>query len=62
MQLVNKNAALLVKDNEVKEKLEFMVIELAMDTGKQEELRTNIAKLAITDADRRIAEEIIKAL
>jgi UDP-N-acetylglucosamine--N-acetylmuramyl-(pentapeptide) pyrophosphoryl-undecaprenol N-acetylglucosamine transferase len=61
MQLVNKNAALLVKDNEVKEKLEFMVIELAKDTGKQEELRTNIAKLAITDADKRIAEEIIKA-
>ena len=62
MQLVNKNAALLVKDNEAKEKLEFMVIELAKDTGKQEELITNIAKLAITDADKRIAEEIIKAI
>jgi UDP-N-acetylglucosamine--N-acetylmuramyl-(pentapeptide) pyrophosphoryl-undecaprenol N-acetylglucosamine transferase len=62
LQLVNKTAALMVKDNEAKEKLEFMIIELAKDISKQDELRTNIGKLAITDADKRIAEEIIKAL
>lgn len=62
MQLVNKNAALIVKNNEAKEKLVFMIIELAMDVSKQDELRTNIAKLAITDADQRIANEILKAL
>ena len=37
MQLVNKNAALMVKDNEVLQKLVFMTIELSLDTGKQEE-------------------------
>lgn len=62
MQLVNKNAALMVKDNEAKDKLMFMTIELAKDDAKQEELRKNISALAITDADTRIAEEILKAI
>lgn len=62
MQLVNKNAALMVKDNETKQKLVFMTIELAKDNSKQEELRKNIAALAITDADKIIAEEILKAI
>lgn len=62
MQLVNKNAALLVKDNEVLQKLVFMAIELSMDESKQEELRTNIGRLGITDADERIAAEISKVI
>lgn len=62
MQLVDKNAALIVKDNEAKEKLVFMIIELTKDVSKQNELRTNIAKLGITNADQRIATEILKAL
>ena len=62
MQLVNKNAALMVKDNETKQKLMFMTIELAKDNSKQEELRKNIAALAITDADKIIAKEILKAI
>ena len=62
MQLVNKNAALMVKDNEVMQKLVFMAIELSMDEGKQEELKKNIAPLGITDADERIAAEILKVI
>jgi len=62
MQLVNKNAALMVKDNEVMQKLIFMTIELSMDTGKQEELKNNISRLAIADADMRIAKEVLKAI
>ncbi len=62
MRLVNKNAALMVKDNEAGEKLVFMAIELAKDDGKREELRNNIAALAITDADMKIAGEIRKAI
>ncbi|MBK7678899.1 MAG: undecaprenyldiphospho-muramoylpentapeptide beta-N-acetylglucosaminyltransferase [Chitinophagaceae bacterium] len=62
MQLVNKNAALMVKDNEVMQKLVFMTIELSMDESKQEELKKNIAALAIIDADKQIAEEIFKTL
>ncbi|MBK7561819.1 MAG: undecaprenyldiphospho-muramoylpentapeptide beta-N-acetylglucosaminyltransferase [Chitinophagaceae bacterium] len=60
MQLVNKNAALMVKDNEVMQKLVFMTIELSMDEGKQDELRKNIGALAITDADMKIADEVLK--
>lgn len=60
--LVQKNAALIVRDSETKEKLVFMAIELAKDEGKQEELRTNIAALAITNADKIIAEEILKVI
>lgn len=62
MQLVHKNAALMVKDNEVLQKLVFMTIELSMDISKQEELEKNIATLAITNADIRIADEILKQL
>lgn len=62
MQLVNKNAALMVKDNEVMQKLVFMTIELSLDESKQEELKKNITALAITNADKVIAEEILKAI
>ena len=62
MQLVDKKAALMVKDSEAKDKLVFMSIELARDEAKQEELKNNMAKLAVTDADTRIAKEILASL
>ena len=62
VQLVNKNAALMVKDNEVAEKLVFMTIELAKDVSKQNELKENIAVLGVTNADIRIAEDILKSI
>lgn len=62
VQLVNRNAALMVKDNEAAEKLVFMAIELAKDISKQNELKENIAVLGVTNADIRIAEEILKSI
>ncbi|MBN8674934.1 MAG: undecaprenyldiphospho-muramoylpentapeptide beta-N-acetylglucosaminyltransferase [Chitinophagales bacterium] len=62
VQLVSKNAALMVKDNEAAEKLVFMTIELAKDISKQNELKENIAVLGVTNADVRIAEEILKSI
>jgi UDP-N-acetylglucosamine--N-acetylmuramyl-(pentapeptide) pyrophosphoryl-undecaprenol N-acetylglucosamine transferase len=62
IQLENKHAALIVKDGEVMKKLVFMTIELSMDEGKQEELKKNISALAIKDADKKIAEEILKTI
>lgn len=62
MQLVNRNAALMVRDGEVMQKLVFMTIELSKDESKQKELRTNIAPLGITNADERIAEEILRLI
>jgi UDP-N-acetylglucosamine--N-acetylmuramyl-(pentapeptide) pyrophosphoryl-undecaprenol N-acetylglucosamine transferase len=61
-QLVNKNAALMVKDSEAIDKVVPMIIELANDESRQSELKKNIGALAITDADRVIAEEIMKAI
>ncbi|TMI93713.1 MAG: undecaprenyldiphospho-muramoylpentapeptide beta-N-acetylglucosaminyltransferase [Bacteroidetes bacterium] len=62
MSLVNKQAALIVKDSEAKDKLIPMIIELAKDDAKQSELRRNISELAIKDADEKIASEILKIL
>ncbi len=62
MQLVNKNAALLVKDSEVMQKLVPMTIDLSGNESKQEELKKNISAMAITNADRVIAEEILKVI
>jgi UDP-N-acetylglucosamine--N-acetylmuramyl-(pentapeptide) pyrophosphoryl-undecaprenol N-acetylglucosamine transferase len=61
-QLVERNAALMVKDNEAKDKLVTMVIELAKDEVKQKELKKNISKLSISNADVNIAGAIIKAV
>jgi UDP-N-acetylglucosamine--N-acetylmuramyl-(pentapeptide) pyrophosphoryl-undecaprenol N-acetylglucosamine transferase len=60
--LVSKNAALMVKDNEALDKVAPMIIELANDENKQNALKKNIGMLAITDADGRIAEEILKLI
>ncbi|HEV8286207.1 MAG TPA: undecaprenyldiphospho-muramoylpentapeptide beta-N-acetylglucosaminyltransferase [Chitinophagaceae bacterium] len=60
--LVSKNAAWMVKDSEALDKAVPMIIELANDENKQNELKKNIGALAITDADRRIAEEILNTL
>jgi UDP-N-acetylglucosamine--N-acetylmuramyl-(pentapeptide) pyrophosphoryl-undecaprenol N-acetylglucosamine transferase len=61
-QLVNKNAALMVKDSEALDKIVPMIIELAKDENRQAELKRNIGALGITNADKRIAGEILKTL
>ena len=60
--LVDKGAALMVKDNEAKEKLINTVLSLMNDQAMQQLLQTNIAKLGVTDADERIANEILKTI
>lgn len=62
MQLVNRHAALMVKDNEVMQKLVFMTIELSLDESRQDELRKNISELGITNADKVIADEVLKVI
>jgi UDP-N-acetylglucosamine--N-acetylmuramyl-(pentapeptide) pyrophosphoryl-undecaprenol N-acetylglucosamine transferase len=61
-QLVNKNAALMVKDSEAMDKVVPAIITLAKDDIKQNEMKNNIGKLAIVDADKRIAGEILKSI
>ncbi len=60
--LVEKNAGILIKDNEAKEKLVPAVIDLIKNDQLQNELKENIAKLAVTDADVRIASEVLKTI
>ena len=60
--LVKKQAAILIPDQDAKAKLVDEVIRLADHKAEQEILKENIAKLAITDADEKIADEILKTL
>jgi len=62
MNLVNRNAALIVKDNEAKEKLVATVINLSKNEELQQSLKQNISPLAITNADEVIATEILKTI
>jgi UDP-N-acetylglucosamine--N-acetylmuramyl-(pentapeptide) pyrophosphoryl-undecaprenol N-acetylglucosamine transferase len=62
MSLVNKNAAMMIKDSEAVDKAVPMIIELAKDESKQNEMRKNISRLAITDADEKIAAEIVRLI
>jgi len=61
-QLVEQKAATMIKDSEVKEKLVPALIALAKDVLKQNELKKNIGRLGIKDADRKIAAEIMKLI
>jgi UDP-N-acetylglucosamine--N-acetylmuramyl-(pentapeptide) pyrophosphoryl-undecaprenol N-acetylglucosamine transferase len=60
--LVSKKAALMIKDNEVNEKLVGMTISLAENKDLQRELSDNISKLAKTNADEVIAREVFSCL
>jgi len=61
-KLVDRNAALMIKDSEAADKLIPTIIALAKDETKQQELKQNISKLAITDADEVVAREILKSI
>ncbi len=60
--LVQKGAALMVKDSEAKEKIVPAIIDLAGNEKKQQDFRNNIAGFGVRDADVRIAEEILKTI
>src|SRR5690606_19755712 len=60
MALVNKVAALLVKDTEAKEHLIPTAIKLLNDQDLQKELSLNIAQLAKPKATEHIVDEIEK--
>ncbi len=60
--LVNKRAALMVKDSEALEKLIPAVIDLVQDDLKQTELKKNLANCAVLDADKKVAEYILKSI
>ncbi len=58
--VVNKSAALLVKDNEADSKLVNCLNALCEDENLQEELAKNIKQLAVSDAAETIADKALK--
>ena len=60
MSLVNRNAAILVKDAEARSKLVQEAVALVQSNARQQELAANIGKLAMPHAAERIAEEVFK--
>jgi UDP-N-acetylglucosamine--N-acetylmuramyl-(pentapeptide) pyrophosphoryl-undecaprenol N-acetylglucosamine transferase len=61
-KLVNKDAAVMIKDNEVASKLVPSIITLAKDENRLQSLRENIAKMAFKDADMKVAQDILKRI
>ena len=61
-QLVEKHAALMVKDHEVMQELVTVLLQFAGNEPLQQRLKENIGKLAVTNADTVIAGEILKAV
>ncbi len=60
--LVERDAALMVKDEMVNARLFSEITSLAKDESKQKKLSENIAAFAVKDANKKIAEEILKSL
>jgi len=62
LSLVNKNAAVLVPDNQAVEKLVTEALSLVSDLEKRKTLSAGIVLLAERDSDIRIAKEIMKLI
>lgn len=62
LALVDKDAAIYVKDAEAKEKLLSVALETVKDNEKLKALSYNIAKLALPDSATVIAKEVLKLI
>jgi UDP-N-acetylglucosamine--N-acetylmuramyl-(pentapeptide) pyrophosphoryl-undecaprenol N-acetylglucosamine transferase len=60
--LVEKGAALFIKDNEALDKVVPMIVELAKSKETQQALKENISKYAVLDADQQIATKILESI
>jgi UDP-N-acetylglucosamine--N-acetylmuramyl-(pentapeptide) pyrophosphoryl-undecaprenol N-acetylglucosamine transferase len=60
--LVDRNAALMIKDSEAKEKLVDTIIALSKDEALQQQLKLNIASLAMNNADEIIAATVLELI
>ena len=62
MALVDKNAAILVKDVESRNSLVPLMVELLENEEKRKELSIQISKMAIHEADAKIVKVINEVL
>lgn len=61
-KLTEKGAAIMIKDNETETRLVNEIIQLAADDDRRNKMREALKPLAITDADEKVADEILKVL
>ncbi len=62
LALVNKQAAIYVKDSEAMEQLMTVALDTVTDTGKLSALSENIEKLALPNSATVIAKEVLKLI
>jgi len=62
LQLVNKGAAWMVKDSDAKDQVVEKVIALSKDAATRRYMSETLAGLSVTDADKRVANEILKTI
>lgn len=62
MALVNRNAALMVKDTEAMEKLIALAINTVNDTELLRNLGDNASAMALRNSDTKIAEEVLQLI
>ena len=60
--LVQKKAAILVKDSDAKKKMIEKTLELLKDDNRWVEMRVNLQKLAKPNADEEIVDEVFKLI
>ena len=61
-RLAEQQAALVVKDSNAQNTLTARAIALALNDSERQQLKNNIARLAITNADDVIAKEVMQAI
>ncbi len=62
MNLVQKQAAIMVKDEDAKSKLVDQILQLAVNEEQQKQLQKNMIPLGITNADELVVNEILKCI
>lgn len=60
MALVNRNAAMMVKNDEVQTELIIKLKTLLNDNAMQETMKQNLKTMAVTNADERIAAKVLE--
>jgi UDP-N-acetylglucosamine--N-acetylmuramyl-(pentapeptide) pyrophosphoryl-undecaprenol N-acetylglucosamine transferase len=60
--IVDKKAALMLKESELESQFSIVFEALLKDTGKQEQLSRNIKQLAMPNATKDIVDEIVKMI
>lgn len=62
MALVEQDAAVMVTDAEAGEKLAETILSLICDKNRLQAMSANISKMALTDSDEKIVEEVLKII